>query len=59
MAQLSISEQNVAQDLIRHAQTGQAACHYFKARWLVAIYRRWRRSDSYRLFGVMSLRDKP
>jgi aminoglycoside N3'-acetyltransferase len=40
------------QGLIRHGQIGQAACHYFKARSLVAIYKRWRRSDPYGLFGV-------
>jgi aminoglycoside N3'-acetyltransferase len=40
------------QGLIQHAQIGQATCHYFKARSLVAIYRRWRQSDPYGLFGV-------
>jgi aminoglycoside N3'-acetyltransferase len=40
------------QGLIRHIQIGQAACHSFKARSLVAIYRRWRQRDPYGLFGV-------
>jgi aminoglycoside N3'-acetyltransferase len=40
------------QGLIRHTQIGQAACHYLKARSLVTIYRRWRQSDPYGLFGV-------
>jgi aminoglycoside 3-N-acetyltransferase len=45
------------QGLIRHSQIGQAVCHYFKARSLVAIYRRWRQSDPYGLFGVPRSRD--
>jgi aminoglycoside N3'-acetyltransferase len=45
------------QGLIRHSQIGQAACHYFKARSLVAIYRRWRQNDPYGLFGVPRPRD--
>jgi len=40
------------QGLIRHGQIGQAQCHYFKARSVVAIYKRWRQTDPYGLYGV-------
>ncbi len=40
------------QGLIRHSQIGQARCHYFKARSVVAIYRHWRQADPYGLYGV-------
>jgi aminoglycoside N3'-acetyltransferase len=40
------------QGLVRHQQIGQAACHYFKARSVVAIYKHWRQTDPYGLYGV-------
>ena len=43
------------QGLIRHGQIGQAQCHYFKARSVVAIYKHWRQTDPYGLFGVQHL----
>jgi aminoglycoside N3'-acetyltransferase len=41
-----------AHGLIRHGRIGQAACHYFKARSVVEIYKRWRQADPYDLYGV-------
>lgn len=41
-----------AQGHIRHGQIGQAACHLFRARSVVGIYRRWRATDPYGLYGV-------
>jgi aminoglycoside 3-N-acetyltransferase len=41
------------QRLIRHTTIGQAACHYFKARSVVSIYKRWRQTDPYGLYGVL------
>jgi aminoglycoside 3-N-acetyltransferase len=41
------------QGLIRHGSIGRAVCHYFKARSLVSIYKRWRQSDPYGLYGVV------
>lgn len=41
-----------AHGLIRHGRIGQAACHYFKARSVVGIYKRWRQADPYDLYGV-------
>jgi aminoglycoside 3-N-acetyltransferase len=38
--------------LIRHRQIGEAACHLFRARSVVSIYRRWRTTDPYGLYGV-------
>lgn len=38
------------QGLIRHGAIGQAACHYFKARALVGLYKRWRQADPYGLY---------
>ena len=38
--------------LIQHGRIGQAACHYFKARSLVGIYKRLRQTDPYGLYGV-------
>jgi hypothetical protein len=38
--------------LIRHTRIGQASCHSFKARSVVAIYKHWRRADPYGLYGV-------
>jgi aminoglycoside N3'-acetyltransferase len=43
------------QGLIRHGQIGRAACHLFKVRAVVGLYRRWRQADPYGLYGV----DKP
>ncbi len=40
------------QGLIRHAKIGKAACHLFKPRALVELYRHWRTADPYRLYGV-------
>ncbi len=39
------------QGLIQHRAIGQAACHYFKVRALVALYKRWRQADPYGLYG--------
>lgn len=41
------------QGLIRHAQIGAAACHCYKVRALVGIYKHWRRSDPYGLYGII------
>jgi len=41
------------QGLIQHGRIGQAACHYFKARSVVGIYKRWRQADPYGLYGVL------
>jgi aminoglycoside N3'-acetyltransferase len=38
------------QGLIRHGSIGQADCHYFKARSVVSIYKRWRQADPYGLY---------
>jgi aminoglycoside N3'-acetyltransferase len=38
--------------VIQHGRIGQAECHYFKARSLVGIYKRWRQTDPYGLYGV-------
>ncbi|HZU87024.1 MAG TPA: AAC(3) family N-acetyltransferase [Anaerolineaceae bacterium] len=40
------------QGLILHRQIGQAACHAFKARSVVGIYKHWRQTDPYGLYGV-------
>ena len=40
------------QGLIRHTRIGQAQCHLFKARSVVAIYKRWRHTDPFSLYGV-------
>jgi len=45
------------QGLIRHGSIGQAACHYFKARSVVSIYKRWRQTDPYDLYGVLPARE--
>jgi len=42
------------QGLIRHRQIGQAECHYFKARSVVGIYKQWRQTDPYGLYGLPS-----
>jgi aminoglycoside N3'-acetyltransferase len=42
-------------DVLHHGQIGQAQCHYFKARSVVAIYKHWRQTDPYGLFGVYDL----
>jgi len=44
------------QGLIRHGSIGQADCHYFKARSVVSIYKRWRQTDPYGLYGVAPAR---
>jgi len=40
------------QGLIRHTSIGQASCHLFKARSVVAIYKGWRQTDPFSLYGV-------
>jgi aminoglycoside 3-N-acetyltransferase len=37
---------------IRHANIGSAACHLFQPRALVELYRYWRNTDPYWLYGV-------
>jgi aminoglycoside 3-N-acetyltransferase len=44
------------QGLIRHSSIGQADCHYFRARSVVSIYKRWRQADPYGLYGVSRTR---
>ncbi len=39
-------------DLIRHGRIGQALCHLFKARSVVSIYKTWRQTDPFGLYGV-------
>jgi aminoglycoside N3'-acetyltransferase len=38
--------------LVRRHQIGQAICYLFNARAMVNIYREWRRTDPFSLFGV-------
>lgn len=38
--------------LIRQGQIGQARCYLFKARTVVSIYRDWRQTDAYGLYGA-------
>ncbi len=44
------------QGLVQHYQIGQAICHLFRARAMVQLYRDWRHTDPFGLFGVT--RDK-
>jgi hypothetical protein len=41
--------------LIAHHQIGQTQCSWFKARSVVSIYKRWRATDPYGLYGVEPL----
>jgi hypothetical protein len=38
--------------LIRHDTVGGAPCHCFRARSVVGIYRHWRETEPYGLYGV-------
>ncbi|MDQ3703782.1 MAG: AAC(3) family N-acetyltransferase [Chloroflexota bacterium] len=38
--------------MIRHGQIGKAMCHLFKANSVVSIYRAWRQTDPFGLYGV-------
>lgn len=38
--------------LTRHGRIGEATCHLFKANSVVSIYRTWRQTDPFGLYGV-------
>ena len=40
------------QGLVRQSQIGQASCQLFRARAMVQLYRDWRHTDPFGLFGV-------